>query len=871
MPILYYVQTSAIGLGILVIIGFHMLLRNVDNSGLKFIFNSLLVSNMLLLLLEMLLNLLNGADGNVAGGLLPAIVCIFYILNPVPEALWIFYLNAIIRRNEQKGMSRTTAIVICVPVLANAALSLGSLFKGYLFFVDEGNVYHRGELFILMPLLCYIYLLYYIVMIVVKRKFISRKEFLALLFSAFPPLLAGLLQSLFFGVSLLWIALAFSLLIVYMNLQSEQVYRELVRLDYLKNQFLANTSHELRTPLNGIINLTNTVLEQSRDGVQETHREDLQMVVDAARRLDRLVNDILDISGIQSGGLKLHRGVIEIKPIVEASIRIVSQLNNGKQIEFVNQVPDSLPPVWADEERVYQIFYNLIGNALKFTASGSIAIGAEAMQEQVEIWVEDTGKGIPRDQLEEVFKPFYQSDSSETREVGGVGLGLPITKMLIELHGGAIRVTSAEGQGSRFFFTLPAGSEDVVKSKVQPFEASYGELQLEAPLLAGLPRLANTVNPAHPVNPAKPANSPSRPNPAGSGGKGRRRRGYSILAADDDPANLNVLLRTLDYEGYDVTVVSDGEAALAELERNRGYDLVILDVMMPKLSGYEVLKSIRTYFTMLDMPVLLLTARSRPEDLQVGFEAGANDYLTKPFEAVELKSRVKTLVEMKKAINERISAELSFLQAQIKPHFLFNALNVIAALITKDPPRARQLLCDLSDYLRGSFQVEDYQGMISLENELLTVQAYVAIEMERFREKLHVEMDIDSEIRGNIEIPMLVIQPLVENAIRHGIMSKTKPGTVSLIVRKAAGCVAVIVRDDGAGIPGEKLARLLEEQTKLTGQTGLTDQTWQSGRSGIGLRNIQRRLLLQYGKGLHIQSAPGEGTTVTLVIPYEGD
>ncbi len=829
MPILYYVQTSAIGLAILLTIGLHMMLRKVDKSSQKVIFYSLIASNMMLLLLEMLLNILNGMSGSVVSTLLPAIICLFYILNPVPEALWILYLDAIIRRNEQKGMSKATVVVIGVPVAINAALSLGSFSGGYLFFVDEINIYHRGDLFFLMPLLCYVYLLFYVVMIVLKRKHISRKEFLALLFSAFPPLLAGLLQSLFFGVSLIWIALAFSLLIVYLNLQSEQVYRELVQLDRLKNQFLANTSHELRTPLNGIINLTMTVLEQGEDGMHAAHRHDLQMVVAAARRLDRLVNDILDISGIQSGRLKLHRGVIEVRPIADASLRIVSQLNNGKQIEFVNKVPDSLPPVWADEERLYQIFYNLIGNALKFTASGSIAVGACVRPSHIEIWVEDTGRGIPEEQLEEVFTPFFQVDASETREVGGVGLGLPITKMLIELHGGSIQVLSEEGKGSRFVFTLPVGEGEAENRNEQSYKASYVEPLRAVPVPMDTPK------------------------PALKNGKGKRERDISILAADDDRANLSVLFRTLGYEGYDVTVVSDGEAALKELERKRSYDLVILDIMMPKLSGYEVLKAIRTNFSSLDLPVLLLTARTSPEDLRVGFEAGANDYLTKPFEAMELKARVKTLVQLKRSISARVSAELSFLQAQIKPHFLFNALNVIAALITKNPPRARQLLCDLSDYLRGSFRVEGFHDIVPLESELLTVQAYVAIEMERFREKLSVEMDIDEDVRANLAVPMLVIQPLVENAIRHGIMNKATPGTVRLIIRQTAGCAEIVIQDDGVGMPAERLSHLLEQNTD---------------RTGIGLVNIHRRMLLQFGQGLQIQSAPGEGTAVTLEIPY---
>ena len=193
---------------------------------------------------------------------------------------------------------------------------------------------------------------------------------------------------------------------------------------------------------------------------------------------------------------------------------------------------------------------------------------------------------------------------------------------------------------------------------------------------------------------------------------------YSILAVDDDPASLTALFKILELEGYYVKAVASGAEALRELERQEGYNLVILDIMMPEISGYKVLKIIRQRFQPMDLPVLVLTAKVRTEDLQAGFDAGANDYLTKPYGALELKARVRTLIQLKESISGIITTELSFLTAQIKPHFLYNTLNVISALCTSKPQRAKELLYDLADYLRGSFNFENYDGLTSLSGEL---------------------------------------------------------------------------------------------------------------------------------------------------------
>ncbi|WP_369827089.1 ATP-binding protein [Cohnella sp. CIP 111063] len=772
---------------------------------------------MLLLLTEMLLNIFTGVDTPEARLLLPAVVFIMYVLNPLPEALWVVYLYAIIQRNRPKK-NIVLNLLVALPVALNAVFSVASLFGDgeFLFGIDGNNVYHRGPYFWLMLAMCYIYLIYNIVLMIVKRKQILRHEFWVSLCVALLPVLGGAVQSLFFGASLTWLCLSFALLIAYANLQSGQVYRELRALDKLKDEFLANTSHELHTPLNGIINITNSVLESDRGGLTLAQRQNLQVVASTARRMYSLINDISDTSSIKNGELRLNKRMVDLRSIADGTLYMISRLKGSKEIEFINSIPAEVPPLYADEERLYQIFYNLIGNALKFTQQGTIEVGAVVRQKQAEIWVEDTGCGISSDNLNDIFKPFYR-ENTENGDTRGTGLGLYITKSLIERHGGEIRAVSEEGRGSRFTFTLPLSAEP----------------RKDIPL-----RKAVTI-----------ARESARA-PLWETNRSKSARKYSILVADDDPASLTALFNILDHEGYYVKGVTNGAEVLLELDRHSEYNLVIMDMVMPKLSGYEALKKIRQRFMPLDMPVLLLTAKARPEYLEAGFEAGANDYLPKPFEALELKARVKTLVQLKDLVSTRMEAELSFLQAQIKPHFLYNSLSVIAALSTKEPQRAEELLYDLSDYLRGSFNFENYNGVVPLSNELDTVRAYISIEKERFRGKLQVKYEIDESV--GIAVPILFIQPLVENAIRHGVSKKPEGGTVRLSIKRDGGHTVITVEDDGVGIPAQKLDGLLEEK---------------GVKSGVGLSNIQRRMILNYGHGLNIQSAEGRGTIVTMVIP----
>lgn len=601
--------------------------------------------------------------------------------------------------------------------------------------------------------------------------------------------------------------------------KEKEMQERLLRLDKLKDEFLANTSHELRTPLSGIISITESMIRGVNGSINEMQKKDLSTVVSSGRRLLNLVNDILDISKLKNRDIKLYKKSLDINKIISSIVNVFRYLNKNKKVKMVIEIPDNISYVMADEDRFNQIMYNLIGNAVKFTEEGYIKIYAAQENDYVKIIVEDTGDGIAKDKMSKIWDAFEQIDTSITRKHGGTGLGLYITKQLIELHGGAITAQSQIGTGSKFIFTLPVSksiSNSLEKKENTNLQFKYADkLYLPDKIL---------------------------------------QNGYSILVVDDDALNLYSIINALKLEGYNITPVSSGVKALEELKVNNDYSLVILDIMMPEMSGYEVCKRIRESKTIYDLPVLMLTANNQPKSIVSSFEAGANDFLTKPFEYNELLARVKTLVELKQAVSKALNMEMAFLQAQIKPHFLFNVLNAIAELCYINPEYASEVIVTLASYLRTSFSVTSLEDLIPIEKEIDYINTYLKLEKARFGDKLKIEYDL--KISRGIMIPPLIIQPLVENAVIHGIRGRYETGMVKISAVEEEKEIVISVWDNGKGISKEKIEQLLD--TKRDSKS-------------VGLKNINMRLKRLYGKGINISSKEDIETMVKIAVPIKGE
>ncbi|MDJ0841972.1 MAG: two-component regulator propeller domain-containing protein [Acidobacteriota bacterium] len=400
--------------------------------------------------------------------------------------------------------------------------------------------------------------------------------------------------------------------------QAQEVNERLRQVDRLKDEFLANTSHELRTPLNGIVGLTESLLDGVAGPLNEAQAANLNMVVAGGRRLTSLVNDILDFAKLKNSGLTLSVKPIDLHALAEVVITLSQPLVKCKSLVLVNGVARDLPAAEADENRLLQILHNLVGNAVKFTSYGSVRIQAQLVgkeeKRRLALSVRDTGVGIPKEKQDAIFNSFEQLNGRMERNEGGTGLGLAITRELVELHGGSISLESVEGKGSTFTFDLAVSDKPAT---TEP----------------GVTRLASVV----PVPAKKPKKVPSvgLPMPVTAGNEA-----FRILVVDDEPVNRRVLFNYL-LGHYRVTEAADGPEALRLLEKER-FDLVLLDVMMPGLSGYQVCRDLRRQHSVNDLPIIFLTARNQVTDLVNAFDAGGNDFLTKPVIKKELLSRVDT-------------------------------------------------------------------------------------------------------------------------------------------------------------------------------------------------------------------------------------
>ncbi|WP_409345210.1 ATP-binding protein [Paenibacillus sp. MBLB4367] len=618
---------------------------------------------------------------------------------------------------------------------------------------------------------------------------------------------------------LLMLALLMSLRFSNAFQKIEELSGQLMQADKLKDDFLARTSHEFKTPLHGVMNISRSMLDDAAQPPTAEQREKLQLITDITRKLSQLVYDILDLSKLKQGELRIVPAPIDVRSVAEVQVRFYSYLCTENHIQLVNHVPAQLPSAFADEIRLSQVIGNLLDNAIKHTENGRIVITGKEQGGRLEIAVQDTGKGIEPHDIPFIFEPFKSLEGAPHR---GFGLGLPIAKQLVELQKGTLSVASTPGVGSTFTFTLPIAGQ----RKEATLSLSYSSSQ---------------------IMPKETEYSFATPYHTNQGGK------HTVLIVDDQYVNLKVLLDSLQALDYCVIAVKNGYEALEQIDRSGRVDLVILDLMMPGMSGYEVCQEIRKRYSLLELPVLMVTAAIQPQDKVAAFQAGANDYLPKPFDREELKARIGSLLAMKESLGRAVHMEVAFLQSQIKPHFLYNVLNSIVASSYTDVERARKMIADLADYLRGSFRFSNAEERIGFAEEFSLVRTYVEIERARFKNRIRFDYDI-AEAAYSLRMPPLLLQPLVENAIRHGIGDRIEGGTVTVTVEESDGKWRFVVADDGVGIAPERLKTLLDRAD--------TDES-----QGVGLRNINKRLKYEYGISLELESEPGRGTKVTIRIP----
>lgn len=519
----------------------------------------------------------------------------------------------------------------------------------------------------------------------------------------------------------------------FMNLESKN--EQLQRLDKLKDEFLANTSHELRTPLNGMIGIAESMIDGATGELTSLQKHNLLLIAQSGHRLANLVNDILDFSKLQNNNIELQLKPVALRAIAEVVLTLSQSLIKGKNLRLINRIPQEFPAALADENRLQQILYNLVGNAIKFSENGTVEVSAALAtgngqlatsknqqpainSQQIMITVADTGIGIPEDKLDRIFESFEQGDGSTAREYGGTGLGLAVTKQLVELHGGTISVASTVGKGSQFTFTLPIASESgvIISSPI----ALSREISLSEENEASLGNSQEKTIPSQKFG--EILLDQSDPEPADS-------EKLKVLIVDDEPVNLQVLVNYLSLQNYSITQASNGQEALNLVEQGFKPDLILLDVMMPKMTGYEVCEKLRQHFPASELPVLMLTAKNQVSDMVEGFENGANDYLSKPISKNELIARIKTHMKL---------AKINMAYGRFVPHEFLRLLQKESILDVKLGDQTKKemsiLFSDIRDFTSLSEQMTP-EANFQFINDYLSCMEPAIIENRGFIDK----------------------------------------------------------------------------------------------------------------------------------------
>ena len=511
------------------------------------------------------------------------------------------------------------------------------------------------------------------------------------------------------------------------EVEMEHFEREhLAEVDRLKSGFFANISHEFRTPLTLILG----PLEKLRSKVADDESQHaLGMMKRNAHQLLGLINQLLDLSKLEAGGMKLHASRANIVPVVKGIAYSFESSAGMRKIELNVSTKEDEIQAYFDKGKLEKILTNLLSNAFKFTPEGGrvevrlraspspnlpVLSAREGKRggggDLAEITVSDTGIGIPEDKLPHVFDRFYQVDDSTTREQGGTGIGLALAKELVELHHGTIRVTSQPGVATEFTVSLPRGKEHLKPDEVVE---GTGEEETEVSLSEGVAEEPEPL--PEPV--ATSANDVHK---------------YLVLIVEDN-ADVRQYIKDNLPASYSVIEAGDGAEGI-EKPGETIPDLIISDVMMPKKDGYGVCRTLKNDEKTSHIPIILLTAKAASENKIEGLETGADDYLIKPFEPKELLARVKNLIDLRRKLRERFSTAVPLKPGEIAVSSVDDAFLQRVKIIVEDRMADEKFSVE-------DFAAEACMSRSQLHRKLTALTGLSASDFIRYL-RLHRAMDI---------------------------------------------------------------------------------------------------------------------------------
>jgi signal transduction histidine kinase len=677
--------------------------------------------------------------------------------------------------------------------------------------------------------------------------------------------------------------------------------RQLSELDEAKTRFFANISHELRTPLTIMLGITErlrTVL--GRQSTDPLVQEMTGMLEQNGLRLLKLIDDLLDLVRFDTGHADINRQPTVIADHLEGLLRSVRHLAEQDRVALLWECKSDSSAIQLDRDKFDKILLNLVINAIKFTpSSGTIEVKVAVMEEKLLLTVEDSGVGIPPDVLPRIFERFWQVDSSSTRKFQGAGIGLALVRSLSEAMGGEVKVDSQLGRGTSFTVTLPAVAATVAISEpleeLNPLKDGGNIANLHRRAAMSIPgkMAARTVTPIQSTGPIAAPMIGTRPSGARP----------LVLIADDEP-DIRRFLR-MQLENVDVIEASDGAEAL-ELVRLRRPQLALLDHMMPEMDGVEVCRKIRENHTTRGVAVIILTARADESTKLSALQAGANDFLTKPFSTAELALRLENQIAMARVRREMVDLnnELHSALDQIKEnevmmvrneklsalgrmsagiiHEINNPLNYASAglhaletftrvMPEKDQPDYVDILKDIREGVERVSQIVIDLRKFTRDDKATSGDADLAEIIGRSKRMVghQVGKDIvfnlkspsNALITGNPNQLVQVFINFFQNSIdaihmrlaAHG----GDPGRIDVDIDPAGEGWQITIRDNGIGIPPEDLQKIFDPF--------FTSKDVGKGM-GLGL-SITHQILQAHKAIVEVDSRPTEFTRFRIAFP----
>jgi signal transduction histidine kinase len=671
--------------------------------------------------------------------------------------------------------------------------------------------------------------------------------------------------------------------------------------DRLKTEFFSNISHELRTPLTMIVTPIERLLDKQRGALPGHVVSMLEMVRSNGHRLLELINKLLDFSKLEAGGMRLKPTRLDVNRMLDELTAAARPLAEQRGVRLALSADPDIPAFGADQEKLDIILSNLLSNAIKFTPPGG-AVEVESLAADDRIWisVSDTGIGISEDDYERIFERFVQVDGSSSREFSGTGLGLALTKELIELHGGQIYVKSEIGKGTRFWFDLPL----TPVGETAPEAAAPGSVLT----LARRTRFADLES--EPRN--KPSAEPAAAEPP-------QRLGSATILVVDDTADVRTLLGDILSDEYNVVYACDGAEGM-EATLGRRPDLIISDVMMPRVDGQEFCRRIRANPETVSIPFVLLTARAELSLKIDGLNCGADDYLTKPFEEKELKARVRSLLKLRRLHqdldkrNRELEAayrDLAAMQGQLihsekmsslgqlvagLAHEINNSINAVYNGIKPLALNTHRLQGLLAPLLAGQALPADpttrdelenlFRRLFSLANVIengATRTARIISDLRSFSHPGKAEFD-DFDLHESLDMCLNLLFGQIKHRIRvrkeygvveqihgpHGHLNQVfmnilnnaqqamdGDGDIVVSTWQEETQVCVSIRDTGPGIPEAIQSRIFDPffTTKEPGQG-----------TGLGL-SVSYGIVKKLGGAIECRSIEGEGAEFIVTFP----